>query len=273
MNTKKLWPVALAALISACQTTPRPNATLEEARQAYQKASTDPQVARAASVELDKARHALVTAEQAWAARHDEDETRHLSYLAFQRAQAAALVGEQRRAEERLQQSGVERERIRADAQAQRAQSAQQQAAQQGDRAAMLQRELEELSARQTNRGMVLAINDVLFDLDKATLKPGAQRTVDRLAAVLSRYPERRLLIEGFTDSSGSEAYNQRLSERRADAVRQALVRAGVPADRIQVQGLGEAYPVADNETAAGRQQNRRVEILFSDAQGQIRPR
>lgn len=277
MNTKKLWPVAFVAILSACQTTPRPNAALAEARQAYQKASTDPYVARSASVELDKARQALVTAEQAWADDHNEDQTRHLSYLAYQRAQAASLVGEQRRAEERLQQASVARERIRADAQAmradsaqQRAESAQQRAEQQGDRAAQLQRELEEMSAKQTPRGMVLSIDDVLFDLDKANLKAGAQRTIDRLAAVLSRHPERRLMIEGFTDSTGSEAYNQRLSERRADAVRQALMRAGVSADRIQMQGLGEGYPVASNDTAAGRQQNRRVEIIFSDAQGRI---
>jgi outer membrane protein OmpA-like peptidoglycan-associated protein len=115
---------------------------------------------------------------------------------------------------------------------------------------------------------MVVTLGDVLFDTGKATLQPGAQRNVEQLATVLTRYPERRVLIEGFTDSVGPEEANLELARRRAEAFRQALEKAGVPRVRTQTQALGEADPVATNATPEGRQQNRRVEVLFSDERG-----
>jgi outer membrane protein OmpA-like peptidoglycan-associated protein len=98
-------------------------------------------------------------------------------------------------------------------------------------------------------------------------------RTADLLADVLKQHPRHRIRIEGFADSQGSEAHNLRLSTRRALAFRDALVQRGVSADRIDTQGLGEAFPVASNRTAEGRQQNRRIEVLFSDESGQLKPR
>jgi outer membrane protein OmpA-like peptidoglycan-associated protein len=114
----------------------------------------------------------------------------------------------------------------------------------------------------------VLTLGDVLFDTGQATLKPGAATTVDRLAQFMRDYPERSVRIEGHTDSAGSDDTNQGLSERRAQAVREALLQRGLEAPRIGAVGYGEARPIADNETAAGRQQNRRVEIVVSDAAG-----
>ena len=133
-----------------------------------------------------------------------------------------------------------------------------------------LEAELSELKAQPTERGMVLTLGDVLFDLDKADLKPGANRVMDRLAAFLKDHEERSILVEGFTDSTGAEDYNMQLSERRARSVRQALMDRGIAGDRIEVRGYGEQFPVATNETIAGRQQNRRVEIVFSDEAGQL---
>ena len=138
------------------------------------------------------------------------------------------------------------------------------------ERARALERELEELKmdAKNTDRGLVLTLGDVLFDTGAAALKPGAAPTIDRLAQFMRDYPERSVRIEGHTDSAGSDFTNQTLSEQRAEAVRRALIERNLEAARITTLGYGEARPIAENESASGRQQNRRVEIVVSDEQG-----
>jgi outer membrane protein OmpA-like peptidoglycan-associated protein len=262
-------------------------------------------VNRLAQSELARAREALNGAEKAWSDRRDDAETNHLAYLANQRAQIAMNLAAQRAADQRVAEAGAERERVRADIRTreaeraeQRARSAQMQAQSaqaqaqsaqaqaqdaqaqaqsatavansESERANRLQRELEQLAAKQTDHGMVVSLQDVLFDTGRATLRSGAQARLDQLAAVLRNYPERRVLVEGFTDSTGGEDANLALSQARADAVRVALISKGVAADRIEVRGNGEARPIASNSTAAGRQLNRRVEVVFSDARGQF---
>ncbi len=108
----------------------------------------------------------------------------------------------------------------------------------------------------------MLTLGDVLFATGRATLMPGGLQTVDRLANFLQKYPDRNVLIEGHTDSVGRAEYNMGLSQRRADAVRKALMDRGIGAERITTKGYGESYPVASNKTAAGRQENRRVEVV-----------
>ena len=132
--------------------------------------------------------------------------------------------------------------------------------------ASELQRQLEILQARPTDRGLVLTLGDTLFATGKSELKSGATVNLDRLTAFMTEYPQRTAAIEGFTDSMGSEEYNQDLSQRRADAVKGYLVRQGVETSRLSSAGRGENSPVADNESAAGRQQNRRVEVIISQA-------
>jgi outer membrane protein OmpA-like peptidoglycan-associated protein len=122
-----------------------------------------------------------------------------------------------------------------------------------------------DLQAKQTERGMVITIGDVLFATGQARLTPPGMATVRKLADVLAQYPKRTVLVEGFTDSVGGADMNQQLSERRAGAVRSALLEMGVAADRIAMRGYGEAYPVAPNDNAGNRQLNRRVEIVLSN--------
>ena len=138
---------------------------------------------------------------------------------------------------------------------------------------AILAAELRDIKARPTDRGMVITLQDVLFDSGSAKLRSGALRVIDRLAVFLREHPDRSLAIEGFTDNVGNALVNEELSLRRADAVRAALMDAGVDAARIVARGYGATYPVATNDTSEGRQRNRRVEIVVSDEHGTILPR
>lgn len=121
--------------------------------------------------------------------------------------------------------------------------------------------------AHDADSGLVLTLGDVVFDAGKASLQPSAMTAIDRLAQLLSVYPERSVRIEGHTDSVGDDATNQQLSERRAAAVRDALLARGVEAARIEAVGYGATHPIADNRTEGGRQKNRRIEIVLSDEQ------
>ncbi len=132
--------------------------------------------------------------------------------------------------------------------------------------------QLKELNAKKTDRGMVITLGDVLFNTNKAQLSAGGINNVTKLADFLNKYPQRKVMIEGHTDSTGSASYNQALSERRAEAVQKALAEQGIDGGRIAMRGYGESSPVANNETAAGRQLNRRVEIVLSDDGGNIAP-
>jgi outer membrane protein OmpA-like peptidoglycan-associated protein len=138
--------------------------------------------------------------------------------------------------------------------------------------AAELQRQIELLKARPTDRGLVLTLGDTLFATGKSELKSGATANLDRVTAFLNEYPKRTAAIEGYTDSMGSEEMNQSLSQRRADAVKGYLVGQGVGTARLSSSGRGENSPVADNESAAGRQQNRRVEVVISPVDVEATP-
>jgi outer membrane protein OmpA-like peptidoglycan-associated protein len=165
-------------------------------------------------------------------------------------------------------------ERQEADAAIANAQASRQQALDAEGRSRQLEAQLRDMEAKKTERGLVITLGDVLFDTNQAQLRSGGMRSVQKLADFFSQYPQRRVLIEGYTDSIGSDASNQDLSVRRADSVRTALVGMGVSAGRITSRGYGESHPVADNGSAAGRQLNRRVEMIVSDEEGRaIAPR
>jgi len=129
-----------------------------------------------------------------------------------------------------------------------------------------LQRQIDELNATKTDRGLVVTLGDVLFETGKSDLHGGAPDNLNKLAAFLNRYETRTAMIEGHTDNVGTEDSNLGLSQRRAAAVQSYLVNRGVNANRITAAGEGETSPIASNDTATGRQQNRRVEVIISNA-------
>ncbi len=258
---------ALAALLAACASAPERNDQLEQARVEVQALSADPLAQQAASNDLDQARASLNQADAALQKRRPPDEVNQLAYLALRHAQAGEARISEARARQEVARAQQDRDRILLGARERETQNAKAQAAAAQSELASAQQELADL-AKKTDRGLVMTLSDVLFDTGRATLKPGADRDLDRLATALKHNPNMRVMIEGHTDSVGSDDYNQALSERRAEAVADALRMRGVPADRCEARGLGKAYPVASNDTPVGRQQNRRVEIVFSDDSG-----
>src|SRR5690606_25933052 len=122
----------------------------------------------------------------------------------------------------------------------------------------------------ETERGLVMTLGDVLFDADSADLQPAANRTILKLVQFLQINPQRRARSGGYRASTADAAANPALSRARAHGVADLLVDLGVDAKRLQVTGYGAAFPVAENASARGRAQNRRVEIVFSDERGQL---
>ena len=294
------------AVVAGCSTVE--NSRLNEARNDYSAAQSDPKVAKLAPAELKLAGEALDKANAAASKKEDEDKVTHLAHLAKQRVAVAQETAKQKEAELAVTEASTERSKIRLDARTQEAdtakqkaeaaqrqaeasqqqsEAAQQQAAmsqQQSEmsqqqardaemRTAQLQTQLKELNAKKTERGLVITLGDVLFDTNKAQLKPGATRSLQKLATFLKQYPDRKAQVEGYTDSTGSADYNQELSDRRAHAVRASLLDMGVSSDRITTHGYGKESPVASNDTPAGRQMNRRVEIILSDDKGNVSSR
>jgi len=274
----------VAGLLGGCASMPQTNAQLEEARTQVQALAAEPLAQQAASHDLDAARASLNQADAALAQHQRSEVVDHLAYLARRHADAGQARVDEARARQDVAKAQDERNRILLASRSREAQNAQAnaqvaqanaQAAQSEAHAAQqqlqsTQQQLKDLQAKQTERGMVLTLGDVLFDTNKATLKPGADQRIDRLATFLQRNPNERLIIEGYTDSTGSEEYNEELSQRRAQAVANVLAGQGIPASRYQVVGKGQAFPVASNATPAGRQQNRRVEVVFSDQSGRF---
>jgi outer membrane protein OmpA-like peptidoglycan-associated protein len=243
-------------------TTVRENPALEQARMAYSQAQQNPQIATHAPVALRDAEQALQQAEQVWARHKDEQEVQYLSYVAERKVEIARAAAEQKMAEAEVQELGKEREQVLLDSRAREANRARQEAHEATTRATQLERELSELKAKETDRGLVLTLGDVLFEFNKADLKPGGMRNLYQLVDFLKKNPTRNVSIEGHTDNIGSEGYNLELSQRRAETVRAFLLDNGISPERVTARGYGTAYPIATNNTEAGRQQNRRVEVV-----------
>lgn len=263
----------ICAFLAGCASTPPESTALTEAQQAYQTARNNPEITRLAPEELQEAEARLRTAQGAWESGADESRVRHLSYLARQQVELAEAVTARKLAEQLVANAESQRQQIRLQARAQEAEATQRRLQEAERRAQDLEQQLKDLNAKRTERGVQVVLGDVLFDTGSAILKPEGARNVSRLAQYLVENPERRIMVEGFTDSTGGEEFNQKLSERRASSVRDLLIRQGVDASRIEVIGYGEAYPVASNDNAGGRQLNRRVEVIISDETGQIPPR
>jgi outer membrane protein OmpA-like peptidoglycan-associated protein len=287
MNAKLITGMGLALALSACATMPQPNPALEDARAAVQTAEADPNVNKYAPLDLDRARKDLGIAEDA-ALHHRDLEIAQAAYLATQDARIAQAHAAAKADDARVASGQTERDRIMLAARTREAENAKAAAAnsqavaavalsqrdQANQDAARAQAELEALKATPTARGLVLTLGDVMFDTGRSELKSGGMRKIDQLAQFLTEHPDRRVQIDGFTDSVGSDAYNEELSQRRADAVKAALVSRNIDPARISAEGYGKAYPVASNNDSGGRQLNRRVEVVIGGDNGSaIAPR
>ena len=278
MNNRRIplsAALGMSVLLTACVSAPEYE-SVSEARSTYQAINEDPNVARSGAADLRAAKEHLERAEELVEDGADEELIKHEAYLAQRHAEIAATRGERSAIQKEIEASESRREQLRLERRTAEARRAQNEAQLAGQEAQELRRQLQELKdmqAQQTDRGMVLTLGDVLFDLNQATLQASAEPTITNLADFLSKYEDRRVRVEGYTDSTGSEAYNQQLSEQRARAVQEALMGQGISQDRIETKGYGEAYPVASNEDASGRARNRRVEIVISDESGNIQSR
>lgn len=310
MKNFYLTPVllAVAVLVGACSTTPKSTSLLDQTRSDYRMAQSNPGVATYAPLEMKQAGDALAQANAAANDNASAEKIDQLAYLARQKIALTQEVAKQKSAEAEVAGAGKVRNQILLDqrtneaniannsaeksrvaaqvaqgeaAEAQRkAQAAQEEAAaalrktqEAQARATQLEAQLVELAARKTDRGIVITLGDVLFGTDLARLNPQGMLTAQKLANVLQQNPQRTVLVEGFTDSTGATLHNQVLSERRAGAVQSALLELGVARERVAIRGFGETYPVAANDTAQNRQLNRRVEIVLSDDKGKLTAR
>lgn len=295
MKTNLSFPLSLIviAILAGCSSIPQ-NDSLSQAHNSYDNARTDPQVTSLAAVELQTAGNTLRKADTALSEGDSQSSVNQLAYIAAQQVSIAQETARRKTAELAVTNAAAKSNEVRLEARTAEADAAKQQVAivqQTADQQAAAltvanvnaerdqaliakqEAELQALNAKKTERGLVITLGDVLFSTNQAQLTPNGMRSVEKLAAFLNEYPQRKVLIEGYTDSIGSNSHNQALSERRADSIRSALTGMGIGGDRITTRGYGEAFPVASNETASKRQLNRRVEIILSDDNGNIKPR
>lgn len=245
-------------VLAGCATEPVSTPSLVRAQSAYAKIRTDSSIAANAPVAAHEAKQALQQAELAT----DVPTQEHLAYLAERKAQIAVADAEKNMAEKEIELLQEEKDRVLLKTSEQEARMAKREADLARQQAKQLEAELAELKGKQTERGIVLTLGDVFFETGKAALMPGRLQAIDKLANFLAKNPDRGVLVEGHTDSVGTAEYNMQLSQKRAEAVRDALLARGVDAERITTKGYGKSSPVASNNTAEGRQLNRRVEIV-----------
>jgi outer membrane protein OmpA-like peptidoglycan-associated protein len=297
MSARPFILAAVLTITTACATI-RPSGEVAEARTIYQRLmSADAD--RRVEADLLRANSAIVEADAAFTARKAQEDVDALGRIALRLAQTAEANNDRflaERAADSLRTARLQRlltlsDAQRAELEAKRQLSEQEMQALRErnmlaeQRADSLRREAEEANRRlnealgqlrslvaeitnlqQTQRGLVISLSGILFDVGKSTVKAGSQASIERIATVLTQYPQHQILVEGHTDATGSDELNLGLSRDRANSVRSALVAGGVDASKISAEGFGESRPVASNDTPAARQQNRRVEIVIVGA-------
>jgi outer membrane protein OmpA-like peptidoglycan-associated protein len=288
--------VVASILLAACTAAPvKPDGAME-ARVKLTQLQSDPNLASRAAAAIKDADMAVRAAEQP---EPDKELAAHRVYLADRKVDTAKALAETRFAEDQRAALTADRDKSRLDARTREADAAKGQAAtaradgaeqkvaadqarsdanaaqlaaaNSEQQSAELQRQIDAMHAKPTDRGLVLTLGDVLFTTGKADLKPGATGNLNKLTAFLDKYPDRSVAIQGYTDSVGNDDYNQALSERRAESVKAYLTAQGIGSSRLVASGKGRSDPVADNDSAAGRQQNRRVEVVINNPPAALR--
>ena len=256
MRTQLMIPALLAASVALAACSTPPNANLEQARSNYTGLQTNPQASKVAALETKEASDYLDKADKAYQDKEDQAKVDQLAYLTNQRVEVAKQTIALRNAEANLKNASAQRAQARLDA-----------------RDAQIKQLQDSLNAKQTDRGTLVTFGDVLFATDRADLKSSGLVNINKLAQFLSENPDRKVIVEGYTDSTGTANHNQSLSERRAGSVRMALVKMGVDPARVVAQGYGKEYPVAENSSVSGRAMNRRVEVTISNDNQPVIPR
>jgi outer membrane protein OmpA-like peptidoglycan-associated protein len=261
--------VASVLLLAACAVAPPKPDGAAEVRDKLTQLQSDPNLTNRAPLAIKEADAAVRAAEQP---QTDKEQGAYLVYMADRKVEIARAQADTSLAEDQRAALSAQREKARLDARTHEADvaegkvgAAQRAAANSEQQNAELQRQIDDLHAKPTDRGLVVTLGDVLFATGKADIMPGAAGNLNRLVAFLDKYPDRTVVIEGYTDNVGSEQYNQGLSERRADSVKSYLAGQGVGMLRLSASGKGESGAVGDNSSATGRQQNRRVEVVISN--------
>jgi len=271
-----------AVLLAACAAAPLKPDGAAEARNKLTQLQSDPNLTNRAPLALKEADAAVRAAEQP---QTDTELGAYLVYMADRKVEIARAQADTSFAEDQRAGLSTQREKARLDARTHEADIAEGKVATARDeagaahlaaanseqQAAELQRQIDVLQAKPTDRGLVVTLGDVLFATGRADLMTGATGNLNKLAAFLDKYPDRTVVIEGYTDNVGSEQYNQGLSERRADSVKSYLARQGIGMLRLSASGKGESGAVGDNNSATGRQQNRRVEVVISNPPAALR--
>ena len=271
--------------ISGCATMQEPTNETIALQNQYMMAEQQSYVEKYAPLEFEDAKKMIEKTKKMEKSGKSEELIEHQRYLAQKKLDTAIELAKEKRAQERVDNAALNRKDVLLAAKSKELNEAQDEAQRMSKRAKLAEREAEEarerakemsakakkmaatltdISATDTERGLVITMGSILFELNESELKSSSKTTVAKIADFLNQYPERDVLVEGFTDSTGSSDYNQTLSDKRAKAVTALLAGNGIDKNRLNAVGYGESYPAATNDTQLGRQKNRRVEIVVA---------
>ena len=248
----------LIASLASCASSVKAPDELIEARLKVEQLGSDPMAANFQD-DITRAELELAAADRQLSDGQDIVEVQHSAYLAGRYADLVTAQADNMRAQETISQAADRRQTLLLE-------SREAELAVAESQSESLATELQQLKSEQTERGMLLTLSDVLFDTGTIKLSPSAGQSLDQMADFLKESDSSEFIVEGHTDSSGSESYNMELSQLRADLVRSALVGRGVEASRISAVGKGENFPLVPNDTPSGRLQNRRIEVILPDS-------
>jgi outer membrane protein OmpA-like peptidoglycan-associated protein len=272
-------PMLASMLVASCATAPTNPAGSADARSKLERLQSNPTLADLVPVEIREAEASVRLAEQPVG--EDVALGEYRVYMADRKVEIAIAKASTRYAEAQRPGLSQARDDARLAARTSEADKAHRQAtmaqskadtaardtAEAQRNAEKLQKQIDELKAEATDRGLVLTLGNTLFATGRSDLQQGGTASLDKLVAFLNQYPDRTVTVEGHTDDVGSVEMNQTLSQHRADSVRSYLTQQGIPSGRLSAVGLGETRPIADNLSESGRQQNRRVEVIIENPQ------